>query len=150
MESLQMESLQCHDESGVINIARGDSANNTASSPAPPRVMSPKHFETHSTVTQLTASEYDETTWPARRDVDGVHAAASLGGGAVLGRAGGGRGARPVGGAICLSGTLNLSDAGVKRAGGNLGAVSARTGDKHRYIKQQHTFRAHGGICRRL
>ena len=46
MESLQMESLQCHDESGVINIARGDSANNTASSPAPPRVMSPKHFET--------------------------------------------------------------------------------------------------------
>ena len=31
-------------------------------------------------------------------DVDGVHDAAPLGGGAVLFRAGGGRGARPVGG----------------------------------------------------
>eukprot|EP00964_Phaeocystis_antarctica_P004902 scaffold2656_cov64-Phaeocystis_antarctica.AAC.2 len=31
-------------------------------------------------------------------DVHGVHDAAPLGGGAVLGRAGGGRGARPVGG----------------------------------------------------
>ena len=39
-------------------------------------------------------------------DVDGVHDAAPLGGGAVLGRAGG-RGARPVGGGRPTSGALD-------------------------------------------
>ena len=56
---------------------------------------------------KLTAPEYDETTWSAwSADVHGVHDAAPLGGGAVLGRAGGGRGARPVGGGQPTSGTL--------------------------------------------
>ena len=40
-------------------------------------------------------------------DVHGVHDAAPLGGGAVLGRAGGGRGARPVGGGRPTSGALD-------------------------------------------
>eukprot|EP00964_Phaeocystis_antarctica_P015286 scaffold8453_cov80-Phaeocystis_antarctica.AAC.1 len=40
-------------------------------------------------------------------DVHGVHDAAPLGGGAVLGRAGGGRGARPIGGGRPTSGALD-------------------------------------------
>ena len=49
---------------------------------------------------KLTASEYDETTWSARTFM-------ALGGGAVLGRAGGGRGARLVGGCRPTSGALD-------------------------------------------
>eukprot|EP00964_Phaeocystis_antarctica_P014874 scaffold8217_cov54-Phaeocystis_antarctica.AAC.1 len=84
----------------------GQSFTTTCAAQLPPSGVPPPNYEL-SEVGCGVRSNRPKRDDVVGADVHGVHDAAPLGGGAVLGRAGGGRGARPVGGGRPTSGALD-------------------------------------------